>query len=190
MRVGSTRRWRTTAAVVALCTATLAIAGVAVARWVQEVPISSETVRTGTLELTAEITGSVTVPVTITPSLQTATTERVPLTIGNAGNVPLDYRLADVTWSGEPGSGTAALVPTLAPATSSTACLAGTAGTAITLTTGGTQVVSGSMFVARRPLAAGSSEVLCLSLTVPSALTAEFATGSPTITLTFDGQNQ
>jgi hypothetical protein len=184
------RRWRVLAALPLIGAAALGGARVATALWSQSVPISTEEVTTGRLDLTAAIGGSITVPVQIQSQLLAPTTARVPLTIGNAGNVTLDYRLADVAWAGTPGSGTAALVPTIAPAGSAADCSAGAVGSALALTTGGSTVVSGSAFVAWRALPVGGSEVLCLSLRIPEALSASFQLGSPTITLTFTGQNQ
>ena len=187
---GKRRWWRVLAALPLLGAAALGGARVATALWSQSVPISTEQVPTGRLDLTAAIGGSIAVPVQIQSQLSAPTTARVPLTIGNAGNVPLDYRLADVAWAGTPGSGTAALVPTIAPAASAADCSGGAIGSALTLTTGGSTVVSGSAFVAWRALAVGSSDVLCLSLQIPDALSAGFQLGSPTITLTFDAQSQ
>jgi hypothetical protein len=182
------RRWRRFAGATVGLLAVVAGTGVAVAAWSDREPISDAFLNSGTVLVHVNGSTSVTIPATITPQLGTTSTAYTPLTITNAGDVAIDYRLEDTT----PSSSTSGLITSLTLGVgrpvSAAACSGGSPGTAVALTTG--TALQDAAFTALRPLAAGASEVLCVSLTAPAVTNAAFRVGTATITMLFHGQNQ
>jgi hypothetical protein len=182
------RWWRRIAGATTGILAAAAATGVAVAAWSDREPIADAQLRAGTVIVRVNGAASVTIPVTITPQVGATSTAYTPLTVTNNGDIPIDYRLEDTT----PSSATTGLITSLSlgvgrPASAAT-CSAGAAGTAVALTTG--TVLQDAAFVTLRPLAAGASEVLCVTLTAPAVTNAAFREGTATIVLLFRGQNQ
>jgi hypothetical protein len=109
------------------------------------------------------------------------------VTIGNAGDVALRYRLERTTATSSPADlVTVGMTWRVAVVASVPACTGTAPGAALALTTG--TAIVGAAFTTPRALAPGAAEVLCLSFTVPSTLTATFREGAATPTLTFVGQ--
>lgn len=178
----------TITALAAACAVT-AGAQVAAALWTNSAPVSNADLHSGTVVLHANGSATATIPAAITPQLGATTTTHVPITMSNTGNLPLDYRLDNLTGTAsDPALLTTGLTIRIGAASSASACSSGSNGTQIPLTTGSSLL--GAAFVTRRGLVAGAADVLCISLTAPSAMSAGFRSGTATLTLQFQAQNQ
>lgn len=149
----------------------LGISGTTQARWSDSGTITGTDLRTGRLDLTVDgqdaVSGYAALGAsTLVPGGSTAGV----LTIGNAGNVPLDYAVS-VTGSNADGKGlAAALVTTVTDADTTTGATCG-----------------GTALGAATTLAPGSTDRICVEVRLPSAAPTSLEGAASDLTVTVDG---
>ena len=149
----------------------LGISGTTQARWSDSATITGTDLRTGRLDLTVNgqdaVSGYAALGVS---NLVPGGSSAGVLTVGNAGNVPLDYAVS-LTGTDADGKGlAAALVTTVTDADTTT-------GT----TCGGTPLGAGTT------LAPGATDRICVEVRLPSTAPASLAGAASDLTVTVDG---
>ena len=156
------------------------------AYWTDDVTISGTTFTAGTLDLQVNDLNTVAAYTslnlaTMVPGNSMAGT----LVIKNNGNVPLKYTGATGTTNADGKN--------LAGNLTAKVTLGATTGTSPTITCGGTVIAGGAttaigaLTTPKRQLAPGTTETICVEVTLPAAAPTSVQTGKTDVTFTFTG---